>query len=289
MLARFLHNTKVRYSYENHRSKTYQETTCGVGIHRALRLQAVYAETKPYNIGQSRWHALKEDSGKAVVLGTQGQPLGQTVSRQDVAKPTRQYKARLMYNNRTVLDGAANITQITNHSVKLQLLGQLAMHNSNDKEDRVYIDELDLGNFAMDLAPEVYGKTATGPAFAYGRTDGRNTLGVDSWANDPNKPIQFYPCRNTSVDAVANDWAAEVNAAGTGLMISWIPCKWREGLCRPQRQPSGVTIVAILFSDAGMAVIMFFLLITVAPLLFGGSTCMRHASSRSRAMRSTSS
>ena len=81
MLARFLHNTKVRYSYENHRSKTYQETTCGVGIHRALRLQAVYAETKPYNIGQSRWHALKEDSGKAVVLGTQGQPLGQTVSR----------------------------------------------------------------------------------------------------------------------------------------------------------------------------------------------------------------
>lgn len=151
------------------------------------------------------------------------------MGRLDVAKPTRQYKARLMYNNRTVLDGAANITQITNHSVKLQLLGQLAMHNSNDKEDRVYIDELDLGNFAMDLAPEVYGKTATGPAFAYGRTDGRNTLGVDSWANDPNKPIQFYPCRNTSVDAVANDWAAEVNAAGTGLMISWIPCKWREG------------------------------------------------------------
>ena len=54
MLARFLHNTKVRYSYENHRSKTYQETTCGVGIHRALRLQAVYAETKPYNIGWKR-------------------------------------------------------------------------------------------------------------------------------------------------------------------------------------------------------------------------------------------
>ena len=60
--------------------KTYQETTCGVGIHRAFRLQSVYAETKPYNIGQSRWSVLKEDSGKAVVLGTQGQPLGQTVS-----------------------------------------------------------------------------------------------------------------------------------------------------------------------------------------------------------------
>ena len=32
-------------------------------------------------LDKSRWHALKEDSGKAVVLGTQGQPLGQTVSR----------------------------------------------------------------------------------------------------------------------------------------------------------------------------------------------------------------
>ena len=53
MLARFLHNTKVRYSYENHRSKTYQETTCGVGVHRALRFQAVYAETKPYNIDKA--------------------------------------------------------------------------------------------------------------------------------------------------------------------------------------------------------------------------------------------
>lgn len=61
------------------------------------------------------------------------------------------------------------------------------------------------------------------------------------------------------------------------------------GTMSAQRQPSGVTIDAILFSDAGMAVIMFFLLITMAPLLFGGSTCMRHASSRSRAMRSTSS
>ncbi len=150
------------------------------------------------------------------------------IGRLDVTKSTRKYKARLLFNNRTVLDGSAIVTQITNHSIKLQLLGQLATKNSNDKENSVYIDELDLGNFAMDLAPDVYGKTATGPAFAYGRTDGRNILGVDSWAEGPNKPIQFYPCRNTSVDAVANDWAAEVDASGNGLQVSWIACKWRE-------------------------------------------------------------
>lgn len=37
MLVRFLHGIKVRYNNENHRSKTYQKTTCGVGEHGALR------------------------------------------------------------------------------------------------------------------------------------------------------------------------------------------------------------------------------------------------------------
>lgn len=99
MLARFLHNIKVRYNYENHRSKTYQKTTCGVGVHRALRPQAVYAETKPYYIGQGRWHALKEYSRKTVVFGTQGQPLGQTVSRTWRGRPSEQTGTRSQANN----------------------------------------------------------------------------------------------------------------------------------------------------------------------------------------------
>lgn len=81
MLARFLQDIKVRYNYENHRSKPYQETACGVGVHRALRSKAVYAETKPDNIVQIPGVVLKADSGKAVVFGTQGQPLGQAISR----------------------------------------------------------------------------------------------------------------------------------------------------------------------------------------------------------------
>jgi len=80
MLAWFLHGSKVD-DYENHRSNPYQETTSGVGVHRALRPQAVHAETKPDNIVQSSGHAFQRNSGKAVVFGTQGQPLGQTVSR----------------------------------------------------------------------------------------------------------------------------------------------------------------------------------------------------------------
>ena len=81
MLARFLLRLQVRHNYENHRSKTYQETARGVGVYRALRPQTIYAETKPYNIEQSRWPVFKGNSGKAVLFGTQSQPLGQAISR----------------------------------------------------------------------------------------------------------------------------------------------------------------------------------------------------------------
>ena len=90
MLARLLGDIKEKYNYENHRGKTYQETTCGVGVHRALRPQAVHAETEPHNIGQSRWTALKGYSGKTVVFGTQGQPLGQPVSQTGCRWPSEQ-------------------------------------------------------------------------------------------------------------------------------------------------------------------------------------------------------
>ena len=89
MLACFLHICKV-YNYENHRSKPYQETTGGVGVHSALRPQAVHAETKPDNIVKSARHAFKGSIGKAVVFGTQGQPLGQAISRTGCRRPPEQ-------------------------------------------------------------------------------------------------------------------------------------------------------------------------------------------------------
>lgn len=89
MLALFLHSSKV-YNYENHRSKPYQETTGGVGVHRALRPQAVHAETKPDNIVQSARHAFKGSSRKAVLFGTQGQQMGQTISGTGSRRPSEQ-------------------------------------------------------------------------------------------------------------------------------------------------------------------------------------------------------
>lgn len=89
MLAWFLHISKVN-DYENHRSKPYQETTGGVGVHRALRPQAVHAETEQDNIVQSPGHAFKGNSRKAVMFGTQGQPLGQAISCAGCRRPAEQ-------------------------------------------------------------------------------------------------------------------------------------------------------------------------------------------------------
>lgn len=102
MLARFLYSTLVRYNYENHRSKPYQETTSGVGVHGALRHQTVHAKTEQYNIEKSRWPFLEESSGNAVVFGTHGQPLGQAVSRKGSRWPTEQTRTGSQANHGSI-------------------------------------------------------------------------------------------------------------------------------------------------------------------------------------------
>lgn len=80
MLARFLHISEVN-NYENHRSKPYKEAESGIGVHRTLRFQAVYAKTRQIDFIQGRWIEFKADSLNAVMFGTHGQPLGQKICR----------------------------------------------------------------------------------------------------------------------------------------------------------------------------------------------------------------
>ena len=99
MLARFLHILKVKYIYENHRSKTYQKTACGVGVHGTLRLQTVYAETQPDNLVKSPESVLKGDSRKAFVLRTQSQPLGQPIPRRRSRRTSEQTRTGSQNHN----------------------------------------------------------------------------------------------------------------------------------------------------------------------------------------------
>ncbi len=79
MLARYLHISKEKNTYENHRSKPYKETESGVGVHDALRPALLYADKKPDSIIQSGWVVLQGHIRKIIMFGTQSQPLGETI------------------------------------------------------------------------------------------------------------------------------------------------------------------------------------------------------------------
>ena len=113
----------------NHRSKTYQETTCGIGVHRALRSQAVYAETKPYNIGQSRWSAIKGDSEKTVVFGTQGRPMGKTVFRTGCGRSAEQTGTGSQAHNGLIERGGSEACYRKGQAKRNEGQGEMAAGN----------------------------------------------------------------------------------------------------------------------------------------------------------------
>ena len=71
------------------------------------------------------------------------------IQRMDIQKEPRLMEARMVVDNITVLSGTAHITNVSDSSVKVQLLGEAASYNYGNKMDDTYIDEIDLGNWFM--------------------------------------------------------------------------------------------------------------------------------------------
>lgn len=94
MLARFLQHSKENDN-ENHRSKPYKETESGVGVHRTLRLSPLHAITQPDSVIQSGWPFLESDSGEAIMLRAQGQPMGEPISPAWIGRITEQTRPGL--------------------------------------------------------------------------------------------------------------------------------------------------------------------------------------------------
>lgn len=68
------------------------------------------------------------------------------IHRLDVSKKAIKMEARLIADNRDVINGTATVTGITDSSVKIQILAGNAELNFLSKYDKLFIDELDLGN-----------------------------------------------------------------------------------------------------------------------------------------------
>lgn len=67
------------------------------------------------------------------------------LQRIDTTKKADKYQCRLMIDNHSMLDGTARISQVTESTVKVQLLGGNSELNFLSKEEGAYIDEMDLG------------------------------------------------------------------------------------------------------------------------------------------------
>lgn len=73
------------------------------------------------------------------------------INRKDVDAQAKDFHAVLRVDNEVVLDGKAVINHITDTSVKIQLLGGNSEMNFYAKCSKVYIDELDLGDWQNEL------------------------------------------------------------------------------------------------------------------------------------------
>lgn len=89
MLARLLHRSKVD-NYENHRSKPYKETACGVGVRIALRPQALHAETQPVYIIEGGRPLVKVNSRGAFLFSPDRQPVGEQIPKIRHGRPSEQ-------------------------------------------------------------------------------------------------------------------------------------------------------------------------------------------------------
>ena len=69
------------------------------------------------------------------------------LNRRDVAKEYKELSTKLLADNITILSGTVTITQVTESSIKVQLLGESAAYHYGNKADKLYIDELPLGNW----------------------------------------------------------------------------------------------------------------------------------------------
>jgi len=133
--------------------------------------------------------------------------------RQDVEKLIVTYKARIISDNHTVIDGTATLTSVTENGIKLQILAGNAEMNFLSKYEKVYIDELTLG----------YITKPDGTAFK----SSKEIIEYESSLNDENNRkfligtyaetnYIFMPVKRSDEDYPYNNIGIEYNLVGGG-------------------------------------------------------------------------
>ncbi len=133
--------------------------------------------------------------------------------RQDVEKLIVTYKARIISDNHTVIDGTATLTSVTENGIKLQILAGNAEMNFLSKYEKVYIDELTLGYITkLDGTPFKNEAEIIQYERALGDDNHRKFL-IGTYAE---ADYIFMPVKRSDEDYPYNNIGIEYNLVGGG-------------------------------------------------------------------------
>lgn len=128
--------------------------------------------------------------------------------------------ATIKSGNKTIITGEAVVTEITEKSVKVQILGGTALMNFHNKMDNIYIDELDLGKWGMSYGSDSQATNTVYPLFmnlwyqyttvgpGYNKDNEQRKL-VDALFGFNNEWVAF-PIYNETSGVMCNDWIFRV-------------------------------------------------------------------------------
>ena len=130
------------------------------------------------------------------------------INRFDMSKNSRVLEARLVVDNETVLSGTAHITQVSETSVKVQLLGESAAYNYGNKMDKTFIDELNLGDWYTTTWPDDYpdGTKIKGTTSTVVNRAGKDGSVLQNFING-NYPWVAFPVVNSNAEMMCNTFA----------------------------------------------------------------------------------
>lgn len=135
------------------------------------------------------------------------------LNRRDVTKGHKSLTAKLLADNITILSGTATITQVTEASVKVQLLGESAAYRYGNKVDKLHIDTLPLGDWYTRTFGTYPGFSqshtgSTYPIISYLAYELEGDWTATSFINWilHNGMWVAYPIYNTEADTVCNHY-----------------------------------------------------------------------------------
>ncbi len=154
------------------------------------------------------------------------------LTRMDVKKQQEEFTARLYVDNITVLIGSAVITSIDQDSVKIQLLGGTAAYNYKSSREKIYIDKLNMGNWAAAMGITMAAATTAilgGYIWKNLLIPGYGSTDIDYQLTDSQQataemmcfgredwPFVAYPVYNTTSGVLCNQYIMRETAEGSG-------------------------------------------------------------------------